>query len=65
MENEYGGGRLRGFSTLAIVIVDSERWCDGHIVVKWVGEEGFRRRGLLVWIAQKILEGECAQFEEV
>jgi hypothetical protein len=60
VQNEYRGRRWRVFTVLG----DNER-CEGHIVVEWVGKEIFLWRGLLVWVAQKVLEGKGAQFEEV
>jgi len=48
------------------MVIEHEGWHNGRIVVEWVGEEillWWHR--LLVWIAQKVLEGERAQLEEV
>lgn len=66
MQDEYRRGRRQGFAVLAnVLIVEDDKWCDGHIVVKRIGEEVFLRCRLLVRIAQKVFEGERAQFEEV
>jgi len=56
-----------GFAVLTavLVVIDDERWCDRRIVVEWIGEEVFLWCGLLIWIAQEVLEGERAQFDEV
>ena len=34
-------------------------------MVEWVGEEIFPWGGLLIWVLQKVFEGQGAQFEEV
>ena len=67
MKDEYWRGRMRGFPVLAavLVVIEDERGSDGHIVVERIGEEVFLWCGLLIWIAEEVLEGECAQFEEV
>jgi hypothetical protein len=64
VQNKYRGRRRYGFTVFCTLFGEHER-CDGHIMVEWVREEIFLWRGLLVWVAEKVLEGEGTQFEEV
>lgn len=67
MKDEYRRGHLRGFAVLVTVrvVIEDKRRRDGRIVVERIGKEVFLWCGLLIWIAQEVLEGERAQFEEV
>lgn len=64
VQNQYRGRRRCIFTILCALPGDNEP-CDGLIMVECVGLEIFLWRRLLVWVVQKVLKGEGAQFEEV